>query len=65
MSDLEKEALKKHLIDYQGWLDELRQELDEHKELLKEFLDHYESRKITNGFHDLLAKKIKKLMEKQ
>ena len=26
--------------------------------LLKEFMSHYEQRKITNGFHDLLAAKI-------
>jgi len=32
--------------------------------LLNEFLDHYNSRKITNGFHDLLAVKVEKTLKK-
>ncbi len=27
--------------------------------LLEKFLDHYDNRKITNGFHDLLAKEVR------
>ena len=47
-------------IEVYKWIKALEKDLTKAEKLLQDFLTHYKNRKITNGFHDLLAKDINK-----